>query len=186
MTALPDLGENVRVASGADADGVLAIYAPNVRDTFVSFELAPPALEEMRSRILATLVSHPWLVYELEGSVAGYAYGSPHRERPAYQWCADVSCYVHPEARRRGIARALYEALLRVLRAQGYFNAYAGIALPNAASARLHEAVGFEPLGVYRGVGFKQGAWRDVGWWHCRLGELPANPAPPRPFSRLK
>ena len=173
----------IRVATGEDASAILAIYAPNVTQSYISFELEPPTLEEMRSRILGTLATHPWLVLDGERGLAGYAYASAHRERLAYQWSADVSCYVHPEARRRGVGQALYRALLRALAGQGYCNAYAGIALPNEASVRLHESVGFTPVGVYRGVGYKQGAWRDVGWWHCRLGELPGNPAPPRRFS---
>jgi L-amino acid N-acyltransferase YncA len=102
-----------------------------------------------------------------------------HRERLAYQWSVDVSCYVHERARRRGVGKALYEALKRVLRAQGFCNAFAGIALPNAASVGLHEAVGFVALGKYRNVGFKLGAWRDSVWLQCALGELPANPPPP-------
>ena len=173
----------VRVASGEDAAEVLAIYAPNVTGTYISFELEPPTLEEMRSRILGTLATHPWLVLEGEAGIAGYAYASAHRERLAYQWSADVSCYVHPAARRRGVGAILYRELLRLLGEHGYYNAYAGIALPNDASVRLHESVGFTPIGVYSGVGYKQGAWRDVGWWHCRLGELTGNPAPPRRFS---
>jgi len=173
----------IRVARGDDAAAILAIYAPNVTDTYISFELQPPTLEDMRSRILGTLATHPWLVLERDGDVAGYAYASAHRERLAYQWAADVACYVHPRARGRGVGKALYSQLLGLLGEHGYRNAYASIALPNEASVRLHEAVGFRPVGVYRGVGFKQGAWRDVGWWHCRLGELAPNPAPPRRFS---
>ena len=176
---------SIRAARGEDARDVLAIYAPNVSDSFVSLELEVPSLEDMRNRILATLAFHPWLVYESEGTVVGYAYATKHRERLAYQWSADVSCYVHPAARGRGIGKSLYRALLHELARQGFCNAYAGIALPNEASVRLHESVGFEPIGAYRGVGFKQGAWRDVGWWHCQLGELPPDPMPPRPFTGL-
>jgi L-amino acid N-acyltransferase YncA len=175
----------IRVASAADAAAILAIYAPNVIDSIVSFELAPPSVDEMANRIAATLPTHPWLVWEADGVVAGYAYASRHRERLAYQWSADVSCYVRADARGRGIGKALYGALLGALRGQGFVNAYAGIALPNAASVRLHESVGFAPIGVYPAVGFKQGAWRDVGWWHCRVGELASQPAPPRPFAGL-
>jgi phosphinothricin acetyltransferase len=120
-------------------------------------------------------------VHDEGGRILGYAYASRHRERAAYQWSADVSCYVRPEARGRGIGKALYTELLRRLEAQGFRNAYAGIALPNDASVRLHESVGFRPIGVYRGVGFKQGAWRDVGWWGVPLGAPESNPAPPRP-----
>jgi L-amino acid N-acyltransferase YncA len=176
----------IRAATAADAAAILAIYAPNVSGSFVSFELEPPTLEEMAGRIVATLPAHPWLVWEAEGVLGGYAYAGKHRERLAYQWSADVSCYVHPDARGRGVGKALYRALLEALRGQGFANAYAGIALPNAASVRLHESVGFAPIGVYRSVGFKQGAWRDVGWWHCRVGELPLEPAPPRPFAGLE
>jgi phosphinothricin acetyltransferase len=124
-------------------------------------------------------------VWEEGGALLGYAYATRHRERLAYQWSVDVSCYVHPDARGRGVGKALYIELLRALRAQGFRNAYAGIALPNAASVRLHESVGFEPVGVYRGVGYKQGGWRDVGWWHCPIGTLDADPAAPRPFTGL-
>jgi phosphinothricin acetyltransferase len=182
---MPQPRTNIRVATAADAADIVAIYAPNVTDAIVSFELEVPTLDAMRGRIAETLLTHPWLVWEEDGKVVGYAYAGKHRERLAYQWSADVSCYVHPGARGRGVGKALYRELLRVLLGQGFVNAYAGIALPNDASVRLHESVGFEFLGVYRGVGFKQGEWRDVGWWHCRLGDAPANPKPPRPFAGL-
>lgn len=172
----------IRVAVPADAAQVREIYAPSVSDAFISFETAVPSIEEMRARIEKTLATHPWLVHDEGGRILGYAYGSKHRERGAYQWSCDVSCYVRPEARGRGVAKALYVELLRRLEAQGFRNAYAGIALPNEASVRLHESVGFEPVGVYRGVGFKNGAWRDVGWWARRLGALEPDPAPPRRF----
>lgn len=172
---------SVRFATASDARAILAIYAPNVSDAFVSFETEVPTEQEMRRRIVATLASHPWLVWEEGGVVLGYAYASKHRERAAYQWSTDVSCYVHPAARGRGIGKSLYVELLRLLREQGFVNAYAGIALPNEASVRLHESVGFTHLGTYRAVGFKQGAWRDVGWWEVRLGSLPAEPGMPGP-----
>ena len=172
----------IRVARLDDAREVRDIYAPSVTDAFISFETQVPAIEEMRARIEKTLATHPWLVHDEGGRILGYAYGSKHRERGAYQWSADVSCYVRPEARGRGIGKALYVDLLRRLEAQGFRNAYAGIALPNEASVRLHESVGFEAIGVYRGVGFKNGAWRDVGWWGRRLGRLEADPAAPRRF----
>lgn len=176
------MADRIRVAEMRDAAAILAIYAPNVRDSFISFELEPPTLAEMRERIEGTLETHPWLVCDVDGGVGGYAYGSRHRDRLAYQWSADVSCYVRPDARGRGIGKALYSALLDILAAQGFRNAYAGIALPNAPSVRLHESVGFVPVGTYREVGFKQGAWRDVGWWHRRLGDLGSDPAAPIPF----
>ena len=175
----------IRLARPGDAADLLVIYAPVVRDTVISFELQVPTEEEMRARIEKTLVTHPWLVDERDGRVAGYAYASQHRVRAAYQWSVDVSCYVHPEARGKGVGGGLYRALLGILRRQGFQSAYAGIALPNAASVRLHESVGFTHIGVYREAGFKLGAWHDTGWWQCRLGEAPANPEPPRPLAGL-
>jgi L-amino acid N-acyltransferase YncA len=175
----------IRFAAAGDAAQMQAIYAPFVLGTPVSFELVPPDVEEMRARIVKTLATHPWVVMEREGAVAGYAYASRHRERAGYQWSTDVSCYTHPDFRRQGIGRALYLALIRLLRAQGFMNAYAGIALPNDASVGLHESVGFVPVGTYGGVGFKLGRWHDVGWWGLRLQDLPEQPAAPTPLARL-
>lgn len=122
----------------------------------------------MAQRIADYGASHAWLVAEMSGVVVGYAYGSPHRTRAAYASSCDVAVYVAPDAARRGVGRALYGALLPLL-ARRYHAAFAGIALPNAASIALHEALGFTPLGVYREVGWKLGAWRDVGWWQRLL-----------------
>lgn len=176
---------NIRLATPADAPGVHAIYAPMVRDTPISFELDPPPVDAMAKRISTTLALYPWLVWEEDGRIAGYVYGSRHRERAAYQWSAEVTAYVHPDFQRRGIGRSLYRVLLALLRVQGFCNAYAGITLPNAASVALHESVGFTPLAVYRGVGYKLGRWHDVGLWEQRLAELVPTPRPPRPISEV-
>jgi phosphinothricin acetyltransferase len=176
---------SIRLATPADAPGVHAIYAPMVRDTPISFELDPPPVEGMARRIASTLALYPWLVWEEDGRIAGYAYGSKHRERPAYQWSAEVTAYVHPDFQRRGIGGALYRVLLALFRAQGFCNAYAIITLPNAGSVALHESVGFTPLAVYRGVGYKLGRWHDIGLWEQRLTELPSTPRPPRPIAEV-
>ena len=175
----------IRLATPDDAETIAAIYAPNVTDAAISFELEAPDAAEIRRRIEKTLAVLPWLVWDEGGVARGYAYASPHRERAAYQWSADVSAYIDPAWKRRGIGKALYERLLRVLRLQGYQNAYAGITLPNPASVGLHESVGFRPVGVYHQVGFKRGQWHDVGWWHLSLGEPISNPQPPRPWPEL-
>jgi phosphinothricin acetyltransferase len=115
------------------------------------------------------IASYPWLVADDDGELAGYAYGSQHRTRAAYRWAADVTAYVAPSHQRRGVGRALYGALLALLRDQGVQVACAGITLPNDASVGLHEACGFERVGIYPRIGFKQDAWWDVGWWELEL-----------------
>ncbi len=172
----------MRVARPEDAAAMHAIYAPIVASTTISFELDAPSIEEMRGRIESTLVRLPWLVSEDdEGALDGYAYASRHRERAAYRWSVDVSAYVRADRRGRGVGKALYVALFDRLVELGYFQAFAGIVLPNAASIALHEAVGFKALGVYRDVGYKLGAWHDVGWWQCTL-QPPIAPAELRRF----
>jgi L-amino acid N-acyltransferase YncA len=159
----------IRPVEECDAARCAEIYAPFVADNWVSFELDPPGEDEMASRIADFGASHGWLVAEVDGHVAGYAYGSPHRPRPAYASSCDVAVYVDPAHSRRGIGRALYAALLPLLASKGFHAAFAGIALPNEPSIALHEAMGFTPVGVYREVGWKLGGWRDVGWWQRLL-----------------
>ncbi|MEO6377891.1 MAG: arsinothricin resistance N-acetyltransferase ArsN1 family B [Caulobacteraceae bacterium] len=160
----------IRAATAGDAPAVLAIYAPIVEHTAISFEEVAPSLEEMQRRIAAASDTRAFLVAERGGAVAGYAYGSEHRSRAAYRTSADVTVYVADHARRSGVGLALYEALLAQLNARGFHAAFAGIALPNPGSVALHERVGFTPVGVYREVGFKFGEWRDVSWWQRLLG----------------
>jgi L-amino acid N-acyltransferase YncA len=169
----------IRLATQDDAPGVQAIYAPIVQDTAISFELDPPTVEEMQQRIVKTLEHWPWLVCERRGDILGYVYATQHRTRPAYQWSVDVSVYVHPNVRRRGVGQALYRSLFALLALQGFYQAYAGITLPNPASVGLHESLGFQPVGVYRAVGYTLGAWHDVGWWQLPLREHTMAPEPP-------
>ncbi|MBO9576267.1 MAG: N-acetyltransferase [Sphingobium sp.] len=160
----------IRPATAADAERCAEIYRPFVADSWVSFEAEPPEAMEMAQRIAAYGDSHAWLVAEMpDGTVAGYAYGSPHRTRVAYATSTDVAVYVDPAFARRGVGRALYETLFPLLRDKGYHAAFAGIALPNPGSIGLHEALGFTPVGIYREVGWKMGGWRDVGWWQRLL-----------------
>lgn len=180
---MPDL--LFRVATPGDAPAIAAIYAPYVRDTIISFETEPPDEAEIARRIERLGAQYPWLVAEQGDAIVGYAYGSEHRARAAYRWSADATAYVDASAQRRGIGRALYRRLFALLHAQGCVNAFAGIALPNAASVGLHEAMGFRPIGVYRQVGWKLGAWRDVGWWQLVLSEAPRDPVDPIPFAKL-
>jgi L-amino acid N-acyltransferase YncA len=163
-----------------DSAACAEIYAPHVEEGVASFEeLAPDALE-LAARIRRSGDSHAWLVAEREGRVVGYAFATPFNERPAYRWSTSVSVYVADDARGSGVGRALYEALFDRLRERGFRMAVAGITLPNEASCGLHQGLGFELVGVNREIGWKQGAWRDVGWYQLELAPAPKGP-PPEP-----
>lgn len=178
---------HIRIATVRDADAVAAIYAPIVRDTVITFETVVPTPADMAARIGNTLKTFPWLVAEdASGNVIGYAYASQHRKREAYSTSCEVSVYVDGAARGQGIGRKLYEALLPVLIRQNYILALAGITLPNAASIGLHEALGFKYLGTYRNVGYKLGAWLEVGWWERLLAAPEVPPRPLIPFRDLE
>jgi phosphinothricin acetyltransferase len=156
------------------------VYAPYVTDTAVTFELEPPSAGEMAERIATALRTHAWVVLEDQSRVVGYAYGARFHARPAYRWACEVSVYVEVGRRRTGGGRALYEALLSRLAERGLRVAIAGMTLPNVASVGLHRALGFEPVGTYRHIGFKHGSWHDVAWMQRMIGsgeDPPAEPA---------
>ena len=165
---------SIRPAGPDDAAGVLAVYAPIVRETTISFEAEPPSVEEVAARIAA---SHVWLVAEAEREVVGYAYAAPFHPRDAYRWSAEVSIYLGPAARGRGIGKRLVGEVLDRLREMGFVNAFAGITLPNPASVRLFESFEFRKIAHWDQAGYKLGAWHDVAWWQLRL--RPATVPPP-------
>jgi L-amino acid N-acyltransferase YncA len=150
-----------------------------VTDSSISFETEPPSAEEMGRRIRT---AHEWLVAERDGRVVGYAYGGVHRSRKAYQWTAEVSAYIDLGVHRTGLGRLLYSELFDRLRRRRFRLLVAGITLPNDASVRLHETLGFEPVGVYKNIGWKVGQWWDVGWWQLDLG-APEGEPPPEPIA---
>jgi len=163
-----------------DGAACAAIYAPHVEGSPVSFEERAPDAAEMAARIQRYGAGHAWLVAEREGVVVGYAYATGFNERPAYRWSTSVSVYVADSARGEAVGRALYNALFNRLRERGFRMACAGITLPNEASVGLHESLGFELVGVNREIGWKQDAWRDVGWYQLELAPAPTGP-PPEP-----
>jgi L-amino acid N-acyltransferase YncA len=173
-------GATVRDASEDDATACAAIYAPYVRETAVSFEGEPPSPSQMAERIAAAMSAHAWVALEDDDRLVGYAYGGPHQKRVAYRFSCEVSIYVERGRRRTGSGRALYEALFKRLAARGYRMAVAGMTLPNEASVGLHRAMGFEPVGVYRRIGWKFGAWHDVAWMQRALGVEQDPPHEPR------
>lgn len=165
-----------------DAEAVAAIYADAVLHSVATFEEEPPSAAAMAHRMRATLRRAPWLVAEAsDGTLAGYAYAAPHHDRAGYRWSVNISVYVHAERRERGIGRALYDALIPMLREQGVVNAFAGVALPNPGSVALHEAIGMRRVGVYERVGWKHGRWVDVAWYGMRLSEPEGQPPEVRP-----
>jgi L-amino acid N-acyltransferase YncA len=170
----------IRPASELDAAACAAVYAPYVTETAISFETVPPSPAEMAARIATAAHRHAWLVLEDDGRVVGYAYGSAFHPRAAYRWACEVSVYLEVGRRRSGGGRALYDALLARLVERGYRTAMAGMTLPNDASVGLHRALGFEPVGTYRRVGFKHGAWHDVAWTQ-RILVAGDEPPPPEP-----
>jgi phosphinothricin acetyltransferase len=167
----------IRLATADDAASIAAIYAPFCTSSIISFEEAAPAADEMAGRIAKISARYPYLVLDDAGTVAGYAYGTTHRERAAYRWTVEVTVYVHPRYHRRGVGRALYTSLLALLTRQGFHLALGGVTLPNPASEGLHEAMGFTEVGVYRHVGHKLGAWRDVRWYQRPLRDGEPTPA---------
>jgi phosphinothricin acetyltransferase len=176
----------IRAATTADAGACAAIYAPYVTDTVISFETVPPPAGEMAERIASANRTHAWIVAadegeaEREGGVFGYAYGGPFASRPAYRFSSEVSIYVEPGRRRSGAGRRLYEALFARLAERGFRGVAAGMTLPNEASEGFHRALGFEPVGTYRRIGWKHGSWHDVAWMQRRLEAGQDPPAEPR------
>lgn len=166
----------VRDASVDDGAACAAIYAPYVTGTAVSFETEPPTTSEMARRIAVAQATHAWLVLTDGPRVLGYAYGGRFAPRAAYRWSCEVSVYLQPGLRRTGGGRALYGVLLPRLAERGFRMAFAGMSLPNDASAGMHRALGFEPCGTYRRVGWKAGAWHDVAWMQRPLGMVAATP----------
>jgi phosphinothricin acetyltransferase len=145
-----------------------------------------PDAAEMRSRIEAGGDLYPWLgAFDEDGSMLGYAYGSAFRTRPAYRFTVETTVYVADGAHRRGIGTLLYGALLALLEAQGFTQAIGAITVPNEASVRLHESLGFARAGTYEKVGFKLGEWRSVGLWQCPLAPMAERPEEPRPVSAV-
>lgn len=169
-----------RLATPADAAACLSIYAPIVEHTPISFELIPPTPDEFADRIRKSLAHSLWLIAEHDSAIAGYAYGSQFRARPAYDWTAETTIYIRDGFRGRGIGHALYRTLLRGLQLAGFRSAMAGSTFPNEGSARLHESVGFTPIGRIRDAGYKFDRWHDTIFWQAELGP---GSAPRRPIA---
>jgi L-amino acid N-acyltransferase YncA len=175
----------VRLVTSEDATQILEIYSPSILTSATSFETLVPSLAEMQKRIDTCLHKYPWIVCSINEKIAGYVYASKHREREAYQWTCESSVYVHSDFKGKRIGSNLYELLFRVLKLQGFRNIYAGIALPNEASVRLHESCAFTHFATYDNVGYKFGDWHTVGWWKLQVNDYDPAPPPPLRLSEL-
>ena len=159
----------IRLVQSEDTPAMLDIYAPYVRESAATFEKYVPTLNELELRIQLILKEAPWLVYESNKRVVGFAYSGKHREREGYRWTRETSIYIEPDYQRKTIGTALYTVLIELLRIQGYTTLLAGITLPNDASERFHEKLGFQKVGVYHRVGYKQGKFHDAAWWELHI-----------------
>lgn len=173
----------IRPALASDASSIIDIYAPYILNSAVSFETEVPSTEKFSERILVNQETYPWLVYESNGRIAGYAYASRHRERTAYQWSVESSVYVNNAFQQKGIATNLYKALFEILKYQGCRNVYAGITLPNEKSVRFHEKMGFHKIADYTNIGYKLSRWNTVSWYQLQLNDYSDAPAP---FIKMK
>ena len=175
----------IRIATSADAKSILDIYAPYIQNTSLTFETEVPSQDDFATRIQSYLDNWPWLVCELDGKIAGYAYASRYRERTAYQWSVECSVYIHDEYRGAGIASQLYTTLFAFLKYQGYNNVYAVINLPNDRSVAFHEKMGFTYFATFENVGYKLGKWKNVGWWQLKLNDYVTEPPAPKAFASI-
>jgi phosphinothricin acetyltransferase len=160
---------SIRMAQPDDSQAVLGIYAPYVTDTAITFVSKLPTVDEIRTKMVDIEKRYPYLVCTIGDNIVGFAYANQARPHEAYAWNAELSVYIDPNYHGRGIATALYTALFQILKAQGFWNLYAVITLPNAASIALHKHFGFRELAIHENDGYKMGEWRDVLWMIYRI-----------------
>ncbi len=176
----------IRPANSTDADQILAIYAPYIYHSAITFETEVPSAEDFKARVARIIEKYPWLVCEEEGQIIGYAYAGGHRDRIAYQWSVEISVYINEAAHGRGVATHLYQALLALLKIQGVVNIYALITVPNLKSIALHARFGFKELIVFEKIGYKEGAWHDVQWMLLVINAHEKVQSAPIPFVQLR
>jgi phosphinothricin acetyltransferase len=176
----------IREVTVADAADIYNVYKPYVDNTAISFEAVTPSVEEIEYKIKKITEMYPWLVCEHQGKVVGYAYGSTHRERPAYKWSVESSIYVDEAFHGAGIARILYETVFAILKLQGYCSVYAGVLSSNEKSCRFHEAIGFSEIGIFKHIGYKLGKWHSNKWYQLFLDESDTAPNAVRPTTEIK
>jgi phosphinothricin acetyltransferase len=176
----------IRIAKEADIEEILAIYAPYVRETAITFEYTVPTLEEFRERMRKTLTKYPYLVAVQEAEILGYAYASEFKNRAAYDWAVETTIYVKQDSRKSGVGKKLYQALEEVLKRQNICNLYACIAYPNPGSIGFHEHLGYQTIGHFSKCGYKFETWYDMIWMEKMIAEHDQHPKPFKPISELR
>ena len=176
----------IRFASAGDAKEILEIYAPYIEKTYVTFEYEVPSLSDFSARIAGIIKRYPWIVYEEDGKILGYAYGGPDRTRAAYQWTVESSVYIAESAKGRGIGTLLYEELIRLLQKQNFCICYALIVDDNAPSIKMHEKFGFYEVGHLRNTGYKHGAWHGIIEFEKVLNPPAVPPKPVIPITEIE
>jgi phosphinothricin acetyltransferase len=169
----------IRLASAGDSEAILEIYSPYIINTSVTFEIEVPPLAEFRERIRNISEVYPWIICEIDGGIAGYAYAAGHHERAAYQWAVNLSVYIGEDYKRKGLGSVLYATLFDILEHLGYFTGLACVTRPNPQSEKFHESFGFRTVGIYHHVGFKLGRWHDVVWYEAPIKEPVPEPLQP-------
>jgi len=166
----------IRLAEEQDVQGILEIYAPFILETAVTFEETVPEEDSFWERIQLIMTELPFLVCEIDGRIAGYAYASGYRSRASYRWTKEVSVYVHPDFQRKKVALALYTSLNELIRYQGIADLLAIITMPNKSSVAFHEYLGYRKCGEFSKVGYKLNQWQNVGWFELFLQDENAAP----------
>ncbi len=175
----------IRIARESDKEELLAIYAPYVSETAITFEYTVPTHEEFRDRIRKTLAKYPYLVAVQDAEILGYAYASEFKNRAAYDWAVETTIYVKQDSRKSGVGKKLYQALEEVLKQQHICNLYACIAYPNPGSIGFHERLGYQTIGHFSKCGYKFETWYDMIWMEKMISEHDQHPEPFKPITEL-
>ena len=175
----------IRFANFDDAANILKIYEKFIKETVVTFEIEVPSIESFQNRMKSIMDFYPWLVCEIDGEIAGYAYASKHGERAAYRWSADLSVYIDEKFHRHHLGTDLYDEVIQYLKKQGFCTLYAAISTPNPKSQAFHESYGFKKIGEFKNVGHKMGKWLDVTWYNLQIAEYSENPQEPLSIQQI-
>lgn len=174
-----------RRATEEDVVSILAIYAPYVTDSAITFEYDVPSEEEFRQRIRTISAEYPYFVCESDGQIIGYAYAHRHMERAAYQWNAEISIYIRQGFTGKGLGKTMCQALIDLLRLQGIRNVFSCVTIPNERSAHLHHSMEFSTEGIFQNAGYKCGKWQTIAWFRKNIAPYTNEPALFLPISRI-